>query len=62
MEIMAHPKRGEVISACNALIRSLKPETKPTIEEGLFALANTKITVAARAYSKLQWFTQLLYF
>ena len=50
MEIMAHPKRGELISACNALIRSLKPETKRTIEEGFFALANTKITVAARAY------------
>ncbi len=38
MKIMAHPKRGELISAFNALIRSLKPESKPTIEEGLFAL------------------------
>ena len=50
MELMDHPKKGELISACNSLIRSLKTGYQPKIDEWLFALANTKMAVAARAY------------
>ena len=42
MKIMANPRKGELISACNALIKSRKPESKPKIDEWLFPLANKK--------------------
>ena len=50
LEIMDHENKVRLISACNSLLRSLKPGYKPNSDDWKFALVNTKMAVAARAY------------
>ena len=50
MEIMDHENKVPLISACNSLLRSLQPGYQPNINDWKFALVNTKMAVAARAY------------